>query len=90
VTERPYRKESVACPDEHKEAAMDRLERTLPEAFPDAAVETEYGVRLERPDGSWTLVRPSGTEPYIRIYAESEAVDELVASVRERVEAAIE
>jgi len=90
VTERPYRKESVACPDGRKAAVMDRLRETLPDAFPDATVETEYGIRLERPDGSWTLVRPSGTEPYIRIYAESEAVDTLVGTVREHVDAAIE
>jgi archaellum biogenesis protein FlaJ (TadC family) len=25
-------------------------------------------VRLELPDGSWVLVRPSGTEPYVRVY----------------------
>ncbi|MEF8900377.1 MAG: phosphomannomutase [Halovenus sp.] len=90
VTERPYRKESIACPEKSKAAVMDTLERTLPDAFPDATVETEYGIRLELPDSSWTLVRPSGTEPYIRIYAESEDVDTLVATAREYVEAAIE
>jgi phosphomannomutase len=78
VTERPYRKANVDCPDAEKEPAMERLGRTLPEEFSDASVSTQYGVRLERPDGSWVLVRPSGTEPYIRVYAESEAVDELV------------
>jgi phosphomannomutase len=88
VAERPYRKESVPCPDDRKRAAIDRLERSLPDAFPDAAVDTDHGVRLELPDGSWTLVRPSGTEPYLRIYAESEDVEELVAAVRELVAAA--
>ena len=81
VTERPYRKVSVACPDEAKGAAMDRLETALPEAFPDAAVDTDHGVRLEFDDASWTLVRPSGTEPYVRVYAESDDVDALVAEV---------
>ncbi|MEF8908377.1 MAG: phosphomannomutase, partial [Haloarculaceae archaeon] len=89
VTERPYRKESVPCPDDRKAAAMAELEGTLPDAFPEATVDTDHGVRLDLPDGSWTLVRPSGTEPYIRVYAESEDVDALVATVRERVEAAI-
>ena len=90
VTERPYRKESVACPDDRKGAAMERLEATLPEAFPEAEVATEYGVRLTFADGSWTLVRPSGTEPYLRVYAESDGVDALIDEVREVVEAAVE
>ncbi len=90
VTERPYRKVSVACPDDRKGPAMTQLETTLPEAFPDADVDTDHGVRLEFPDASWTLVRPSGTEAYVRIYAESDAVDDLVANVRGVVEDAIE
>jgi phosphomannomutase len=81
VTERPYRKESCPCPDEQKEAAMSRIEERLPAVFPDASVDTEYGVRLALPDGDWTLVRPSGTEPYIRVYAESKDVDVLVDDV---------
>jgi len=90
VTERPYRKVSVACPDEAKAAAMERLATALPEAFPAASVDTAHGVRLERPDGSWLLVRPSGTEPYVRLYAESEAVDDLVATARAVVEDAVD
>jgi phosphomannomutase len=87
VTERPYRKVSVPCPDERKPAAMDRLVETLPDVFPEAIVDTEHGVRLELPDG-WVLVRPSGTEPYLRLYAESERVDQLVETTREHVERA--
>jgi phosphomannomutase len=90
IAERPYRKVSVDCPNERKAAAMAALETALSETFPDASVDTEYGVRLELPDGSWTLVRPSGTEPYVRVYAESEAVDDLVATVVSEVEAAVE
>ncbi|WP_226479828.1 phosphomannomutase [Natrinema amylolyticum] len=90
VTERPYRKVSVECPDDTKADAMAALERDLPEAFPDAAVDTDYGVRLEFEDASWLLVRPSGTEPYVRLYAESESVDELVAEARAVIETAVE
>ncbi len=90
VTERPYRKVSVECPDDAKAAAMRTLESSLPERFPDAAVDTEYGVRVERPDGSWVLVRPSGTEPYVRVYAESDDVDELVATATDAVEVAVD
>ncbi|MXR42077.1 phosphomannomutase [Halobaculum sp. WSA2] len=90
VTERPYRKVSVACPDDDKAAAMDRLAETLPAAFPDAEVDPEYGVRLTFPDASWTLVRPSGTEPYVRVYAEHDDVDPFVEEVAGVVESAVE
>ena len=46
-------------------------------------------VRLEFDDASWTLVRPSGTEPYGRVYAESDDVDDLVADVEAVVEDAV-
>ena len=78
ITERPYRKVSVDCPDAAKSAAMSRLETTLPEQFPEAAVSLDHGVRLRFPDDSWLLVRPSGTEPYIRLYVESDDVDAVV------------
>jgi len=68
---------------------MTTLESTLPEAFPVGDVDRDYGVRVDLPDGSWVLVRPSGTEPYVRIYAESDAVDDLVATARDVVESAI-
>ncbi|GGL22363.1 phosphomannomutase [Halarchaeum grantii] len=94
VTERPYRKVSVECPDDLKTAVMAALEDDLPAAFADATVATEYGVRLTFEDGAWTLVRPSGTEPYVRVYAESDDVDALVddvtAVVRDAVAAARE
>ncbi len=90
VTERPYRKVSLDCPDPAKADAMAALERDLPDAFPEAAVDTDYGVRLEFADASWLLVRPSGTEPYVRLYAESETVDDLVDEASAVVESAIE
>ncbi|WP_227131291.1 phosphomannomutase [Halorubellus salinus] len=90
ITERPYRKVSVSCPDEAKEAAMGTLADTLPETFAEGDVDTDYGVRVDRPDGSWVLVRPSGTEPYVRIYAEADDVDALVERARGVVESAVE
>ncbi|MFB6081483.1 MAG: phosphomannomutase [Halanaeroarchaeum sp.] len=89
VVELPYRKLSVDCPDEAKRRVMTDLEGRLPEAFPEAALDTEYGIRLEFDDGSWTLVRPSGTEPYVRVYAESADVDALAEPVAEMVREAV-
>ena len=78
ITERPYRKVSVDCPDDAKPAAMDRLETELPELFAESEASFDHGIRLSFDEGSWLLVRPSGTEPYIRLYAESDDVDRLV------------
>ncbi|MFW6321709.1 MAG: phosphomannomutase [Halohasta sp.] len=90
ITERPYRKESVDCPDDRKRTAMDELETSLPEQFPEASVSLDHGVRLAFDDGSWLLVRPSGTEPYVRLYAESEDVDRLVEVATVAIESAVD
>ena len=35
------------------------------------------GVKLYFDDGSWILVRPSGTEPLLRIYIECDGIEKL-------------
>ncbi len=90
VRERPVRKESVPCPDHHKRSTIEGLRDSLPDHFPDADVVADDGIRLSFPDDGWVLVRASGTEPYVRIYAESERVDDLLDHVRDVVESAID
>lgn len=34
------------------------------------------GVKLIAEDGSWLLVRPSGTEPVLRLYAEAPTLEQ--------------
>ncbi|MCH7659591.1 MAG: phosphomannomutase [Euryarchaeota archaeon] len=89
VTERPYRKVAVDCPDERKEATMARLEGELRERFPETTVTTDHGVRVEWDDGSWLLVRPSGTEPYVRLYIESERIERLEREATDTIESAV-
>jgi len=51
----------------------DRL-KTLPSSFAGLNVDkvvTIDGTKLILSDGSWVLIRPSGTEPVVRFYAES-------------------
>lgn len=79
-------KTSVPCPEDRKEDLMEELSTTLPMRF-QGEVDTSYGVRVEL-DDSWFLVRPSGTEPLVRIYAEDgEGLLEEVADV---VQSAVE
>ena len=85
-------KVSLDCPDDRKAGVLDELEDHIPESVrgsPVAKLVTLDGFKLLLENGSWLLVRPSGTEPKLRVYAEAdgeEAVDELLAAGREIVE----
>jgi len=82
---------SVDCPDERKASVVADLGDALPEAVAGSAVESVNdvdGFKIFLADGSWLLVRPSGTEPKLRVYAEAtsdERVAELLAAGREVV-----
>jgi len=65
---------SVDCPDDRKAAVLDALEGEIPDAVAGSPVDrvvTVDGFKLLLADGSWLLVRPSGTEPKLRVYAEA-------------------
>jgi phosphoglucosamine mutase len=65
----------IPCPNEKKQAVMEKLKKIIKEKY--LAVD---GIRIARKD-SWTLLRPSGTEPYMRITAEGRTkkdLDEIV------------
>jgi len=83
---------SVDCPDDQKAGVVEELAETLPDTVADREVaETNPadGVKALLEDGSWLLVRPSGTEPKLRVYAEAaseERVQALLAAGRDLVE----
>ncbi|WP_459194585.1 phosphohexomutase domain-containing protein [Halosimplex sp. J119] len=83
---------SVDCPEERKDPVLADLEGALPDELAGAAVEdisTVDGFKVFLADGTWLLMRPSGTEPKLRVYAEAgsqERVDELLAAGRDLVE----
>lgn len=74
----------VDCPDDKKPVVLDSLEDVLPQTVADQAVDsisTADGFKLGLDDGSWVLIRPSGTEPKLRVYAEADSksrVDDLL------------
>ena len=51
-------------------ASLDAVYAALQKAFPDAAADKQDGLRLAWPD-RWVHVRPSGTEPIVRVIAEA-------------------
>jgi len=51
-------------------ASLDTVYDALRLAFPGAAADTQDGLRLSWPD-RWVHVRPSGTEPIVRVIAEA-------------------
>jgi len=88
VSERPgYRivKEKVDRGGLEVAELLESLEEAAPEGV---SCDTQDGLRLEWPDGAWIHVRPSGTEPILRIVAEApqaQRADELADWVRARV-----
>jgi phosphomannomutase len=70
-------------------APLDTVYEALRKAFPDAEVDTQDGLRLSWSD-RWVHIRPSGTEPIVRVIAEAPTADEaekLVSDCRKPVEA---
>ena len=66
-------------------APLDTVYAALRAAFPDADADTQDGLRLGWPD-RWVHVRPSGTEPIVRVIAEAptrEAAAQLVERGRQ-------
>jgi phosphomannomutase len=53
---------------------LDTVYAALRGAFPDAEADTQDGLRLSWPD-RWIHVRPSGTEPIVRVIAEAPTKD---------------
>ena len=68
----PNVREKITCSKEAKVKVMENMEELLTNEFDDIVeVNSLDGVRLTFADDSWVLVRPSGTEDYIRITLES-------------------
>lgn len=68
----PMHRQKIPCANERKAAAMARIEKDWP-FFKPSRVD---GLRSDLENG-WVLVRPSGTEPYMRLTAEARTTAEL-------------
>ncbi len=73
------------------DAPLTAVYQALRERFPDATADTQDGLRLDWPD-RWVHLRPSGTEPIVRVIAEGpteDAARQLVADAREPLSALV-
>ncbi len=89
----PVLRTKIECPNDKKQAVMDSLAESLPDKMSDVKeVLTVDGLGVTMKQG-WVLVRPSGTEPVIRITCEAqtkEAVEKILKASEGSVKAAID
>ena len=73
------KKDKIGCPNEKKVEVLKKLILEVKGLGP----ETIDGVKLWFPDKSSILIRPSGTEPIYRFYAEAEEKEKASILVKE-------
>jgi len=84
-----YERLDLPCHPEQAEAATERIRIAAPKRLagvPIVRLKDEDGLKYTLEDGSWLLIRSSGTEPVLRLYAEAhspERVQELLTRGRE-------
>ena len=70
-----YNRIDIEFPEEQRQSVLGRVENSRPESIDGVKVvklDTTDGFRFTLADTTWLLIRFSGTEPLIRIYAESD------------------
>ena len=66
-------KDKIKCSSDDAEKIILSLKTEFPES------DTSDGIKITIDHKNWVMIRPSGTEPIIRIYAESESQEKLDA-----------
>jgi phosphomannomutase/phosphoglucomutase len=78
-------KTKVKCPNELKEPALEEFARSMG----DKTIDDTDGIKILM-EGSWVLVRPSGTEPIYRVFAEADTPDKAKNIAEENKKAILE
>jgi len=84
-----YQRRDFTFPEDQRQAIIKRVGDSLPKSIGGVKVvkiNTVDGFHLTLADTSWLLIRFSGTEPVLRIYAESDSltrVEKLLETGRE-------
>ncbi|HNW71517.1 MAG TPA: phosphoglucosamine mutase [Candidatus Paceibacterota bacterium] len=58
---------------------LSKIYLTLKSHFANAKIDEQDGLRLDLPDGSWLHLRPSNTEPIIRLFGEAKTQERIDA-----------
>ena len=70
-------KDKISCKTEDVDVIISKLLTEFPNA------DTTDGIKIIFDKKNWVMVRPSGTEPIIRIYAESDSEKNLETLMKE-------
>ncbi len=73
-------KDKITCSPEN----VSKLIMSLKSEFPNS--DTTDGIKITIDPKNWVMIRPSGTEPIVRIYAESESQEKLDAIMFEYIQ----
>ncbi|TXT56901.1 MAG: Phosphopentomutase [Candidatus Thorarchaeota archaeon] len=83
IPEYPMLREHIKCPDKYKSQFMSNIREIIENEITniDQVIDVD-GIRVERTDGSYVLIRVSGTEPKARVYigAKNESTLEKLAN----------
>ncbi|MBD3405547.1 MAG: phosphoglucosamine mutase [Candidatus Lokiarchaeota archaeon] len=94
IPEYPMLREHIKCPDKCKSKFMDSIRILIEDQVTNIEQIIDVdGVRVERNDGSYVLIRVSGTEPKARVYIgakKRETLEKLAAQARKIMETALE
>ncbi|MCS7385877.1 MAG: phosphoglucosamine mutase [archaeon GB-1867-005] len=64
-------KEKISCPNNLKRSVIEKVAAIVREEGEAVKIETIDGVKVWIDNNTWVLIRASGTEPIIRVYAEA-------------------
>ena len=76
-------KDKISCSSDNAK----KLIQTLKEEFPYS--DTTDGIKISHAPKTWIMIRPSGTEPIVRIYGEAETQKKLDSLMSEYIKKAI-
>jgi phosphomannomutase len=80
VGEHHYARVDVPCPEGCYQGNLERLQASVPTALVGQKVTVsmdDRGYKYVLADAAWLLIRPSGTEPLLRMYAEASSPEEV-------------
>ncbi|MCP5468160.1 MAG: phosphoglucomutase/phosphomannomutase family protein [Deltaproteobacteria bacterium] len=84
-----YRREDLSLSTQHMKSIMQKLKKCDAQSFAAIKLDKKDGWKFYFSDQSWLLIRPSGTEPLLRVYAEApkkKRTDQLIEYAKKFVE----